>query len=412
MLEKLFPRFHARYRALPVLGPSLESLATYLVDLGFTGRPLVRHIRTAGHIDRLLRAQGCRELGDVFRDRLRSCVHGSGNDRQKACLASTVRLLERHLEDIGVLAPVPTLAQDSRLTHYTAFLRHTRGLAESTIAAHLLTARALLTFGDTLIPSPTAALTQELLERFVESTARRVGRATMQHVVAQLRGFLRFLALRGEAPPELATRIDTPRVYRGEKLPRSLPWETVEAFLRSIDRSTAMGRRDFAMFSLIATYGLRSAEVVALCLEDIEWRSGRLRVAQQKTRQPLWLPLTDEVGGSLIAYLRDGRPEVPFREVFVRHRAPTGILKPTAVAEAFQGRARRSGLAIPFKGAHCLRHSFAVHLLRQGTSLKTIGDILGHRSAESTCVYLRLAVEDLRGVALSLPTCSLREVHS
>ena len=80
-----------------------------------------------------------------------------------------------------------------------------------------------------------------------------------------------------------------------------------------------------------------------------------------------------------------------------------GLLKPTAVTEAFQGWSKRSGLQIPFQGVHCLRHSYAVYLLRSGISLKTIGDLLGHRTLESTCVYLRLAVEDLRDVALDLP---------
>jgi site-specific recombinase XerD len=84
-------------------------------------------------------------------------------------------------------------------------------------------------------------------------------------------------------------------------------------------------------------------------------------------------------------------------------RAPAGVLKPTAVTEAFQSVVRRSGLSIPFQGAHCLRHSFAVHLLKNGTPLKTIGDILGHRTAESTSMYLRLATGDLREVSLAVP---------
>jgi integrase len=181
----------------------------------------------------------------------------------------------------------------------------------------------------------------------------------------------------------------------------------VRSFLAAIDRSTPMGKRDYAMFLLIATYGLRSSEVTALRLGDIEWRAGHLRVSRPKTQTPLLLPLTDEIGAALIDYLRNARPELPHREVFLRVRAPAGLLKPTAVTEAFQGWTRRSGLPIPYKGAHCLRHSLAVHLLRQGASLKTIGDLLGHRSAESTCVYLRLHVEDLRHVALDLP----KEVH-
>jgi site-specific recombinase XerD len=226
------------------------------------------------------------------------------------------------------------------------------------------------------------------------------------------------LAAAGEIPTGLDTQIDTPRVYRGEQLPRALPWDTVRALLQAIDRTTPLGRRDYAIFLLMATYGLRACEIVALTLDDVEWRAERLRIPQRKTRGSLWLPLTDEVGAALLDYVRHGRaalnvrrqrvpfqggPQRTYREVFLRGRTPTGVLKPTAVTEAFQAWSTRSGLAIPFQGAHCLRHSYAVHLLRSGLSLKTIGDLLGHRTLESTCVYIRLAVDDLRGVALDLP---------
>jgi integrase/recombinase XerD len=149
----------------------------------------------------------------------------------------------------------------------------------------------------------------------------------------------------------------------------------------------------------------------------VEWRARRLRVRQRKTGSVLWLPLTDEVATALMEYLRHGRPQLAvrryrrgfqiepskYREVFLRCRTPAGALKSTAITEAFQAWSRRSGLKIPFQGVHCLRHSYALHLLRSGLSLKTIGDLLGHRSSESTCVYLRLATDDLREVALSFP---------
>jgi len=201
----------------------------------------------------------------------------------------------------------------------------------------------------------------------------------------------------------LDTMIDTPRVYRGERLPRSLPWKTAQSFLAAIDRSTPMGRRDYAMFLLVTTYGLRTSEVAALRLDDIEWRAGRLRVPRPKMKTPIVLPLTKEVGAALIEYLRRDRPDLPHRELFLRCRAPAGPLAPTAVTEAFQAWTRRAGLPIPYQGPHCLRHSLAVHLLREGTSLKAIGDLLGHRSIESTCVYLRLHVGDLRDAALEVP---------
>ena len=123
----------------------------------------------------------------------------------------------------------------------------------------------------------------------------------------------------------------------------------------------------------------------------------------RKTGQLLVLPLTDAVGDILVQYLRHGRPQTPFREVFLKVRAPIEPLKYTGVNDAYSGCVKRSGLKLPFMGIHCLRHSYALHLLRQGTSLKTIGDLLGHRTAESSCVYLRLDIEDLRDVALDLP---------
>ena len=209
--------------------------------------------------------------------------------------------------------------------------------------------------------------------------------------------------LQGEVAPGLDACIDQPRVYRGEQIPRALPWQTVQTLLAAIDRTTAMGRRDYAMFLLMATYGLRASEVTAVHLDHIAWRARQFRVLRSKTQTPIVLPLTLEVGAALLDYLRHVRPSCAHREVFLRVRKPCGPLRPTGVGEAFQGWRRRSALGIPDGGAHCLRHSLALHLLRQGTSLKAIGDLLGHRSMESTCVYLRLHVDDLRAAALDLP---------
>jgi len=173
--------------------------------------------------------------------------------------------------------------------------------------------------------------------------------------------------------------------------------------LRSIDITSAIGLRDYAMFLLIAAYGLRASEVVALTLDDVAWRKGILRIHQRKTASPLELPLTNEVSAALVKHLKRNTPPAPYRRIFLRMRAPMGVLKPTAITEAFQSMVRRSGLTVLSQGPHCLRHSFAVHLLKNGTPLKTIGDILGHRTAESTSMYLRLATGDLREVALAVP---------
>ena len=403
MLEELFPRVHHRYGSLPILGSTLDGFTAWLMRGGYPQLRVRRQIRTTRRIERALQERGVDSLRNVTREQLHACAPACAQDAPD--LAATVRSLARYLEERGFFpAPDPPGRTEAKLEGYRTYLEEVRGFASSTVAQHLRTASQFLKHvGFEAQPSRLAALALGDIESFVRAAGERLSRESLQHEIAHLRSFLRFLATRGETPSGLETQIDTPRVYRGERLPRALPWETVRAFLDSIDRSTAIGRRDYAIFLLIATYGLRAGEIVALTLDDVEWRAGQIRVAQRKTATPLLLPLMDAVGQALLDYLRYGRPALPCRTIFLRHRAPAGVLKATAVTEAFQAWSRRSRLRIPFQGPHCLRHSYAVHLLRQGIALKTIGDILGHRSAESTCVYLRLAIDDLRDAALPLP---------
>jgi site-specific recombinase XerD len=245
------------------------------------------------------------------------------------------------------------------------------------------------------------------VEAFVTSFGGRVGRGRMGHVVGALRTFLRFLAASGDAPAGLDAQVESPRIYRGERLPRALAWETVRTFLNSIDRTTPKGRRDYAMFLLVATYGLRASEIRGLDLDDVAWRSRQIRVPRPKVGTPLLLPLTDQAGAALLDYLRC-RPASTHRSLFLRVVFPLGPLGLGAVGDAFHTWAHRAGIRLPARGGpHCIRHALALHMLREGASLKTIGDLLGHRSPESTGVYLRLDVDDLRDVALPLPAASV-----
>ena len=403
MLRELFPRFHGRILAQPILGPFLDGFSEWLFQHGHTKVAVRRHIRTARILEGRLADAGIQSAEELTRSTLRDCLPSySRDDVGRAALVSA---LDRYLLAEGRFNRDPLCPREEKAMAYGEHLRKARGFAPSTVHQHTNTAIAFLDhlhYEGSL--ETLAHINASVIESFVKSTGQRIGRTSLQHSIAQVRGFLRYLALRGEASQGLDTQIDSPRVYRGDCLPRALPWETVKAFLRAIDRSTPMGMRDFAIFLLIVTYGMRANEVVGLQLEDIEWRKERIRVFQRKTGGNLFLPITDTVGTGLINYLQNGRPNLPCREVFLRARAPEGILMPTAVNEAFQAWGRRGGLGIPFQGPHCLRHSLAVHLLQQGASLKEIGDLLGHRNAESTCIYIRLAVEDLRDVALPLPT--------
>ena len=205
--------------------------------------------------------------------------------------------------------------------------------------------------------------------------------------------------------PGLGRSLCLPRVYAAQRLPRALPWNTVQAFLASTDRNAPTGRRDYAMFLLVATYGLRRSEIVGLRLDNVRWQESAFHVQRPKVRAPIHLPLTKEAGAALLDYLRYERPPTAWREVFLRIRRPIAPLSPGGVSAAFELWKQRRGLYMAeCGGPHCLRHSLAVHLLRQHTPLKTIGDLLGHRSPATAATYLRLNVEDLRDAALELPS--------
>lgn len=403
MLVELFPRVHARFSSLPLLGSHVEGFVIWLHAQGHSSLPICRRMREAPRVDKRLRGRGVRTLDDVSRVQLLELAPRDSQDDMY--LAALVRSLAEYLAEQGVLADAVKTSSQVLVDTYRDHLDHVRGLAKITLAHHASSAAKFLAFIDyDSDPGVLRRLKPRRLEAFIKAMAPRVCRESLQHSVSHLRSFLRFLVGRDAIADGLGATIDTPRVYRGERLPRSLPWKIVQSFLAAIDRSTPMGRRDYAMFLLITTYGLRTSEVAALRLDDIEWRAGRLRVPRPKVKTPIELPLTKEVGAAIIEYLRRGRPDLPHREVFLRVRSPAGTLAPTAVTEAFQGWTRRAGLPIPYQGPHCLRHSLAVHLLRKGTSIKAIGDLLGHRSAEATCVYLRLNVADLRDAALEVPS--------
>lgn len=402
MLVQLFPRMHRRYSSLRLLGPILDDFVSWLQARGYPPLAVRRHVRAARRMEQRWSRRGVRSLWAIRRTDFQVCTPGHAQDDPD--LAAVARVLVAYFEEHGLLPCEPRSEIPQEITEYQRHLAALRGLAPSTISDHLATASEFLRFVADKVPRISLLqLSPTDLEAFVQQLAGRVGRASLQHLVAHVRSFLRWLAVHGHAPKGLDSQIDTPRVYRQEQLPRALRWETVRALLQSIDRTTSIGRRDYAMLLLIATYGLRTSEIVALTLDDVAWRRGELRVPRRKVDGVLVLPLTDDVGDAILDYVQHGRPTQPTRVVFLRARPPAGVLKPTAVTEVFQTCSRRSGLAIPFQGPHCLRHSLAVQLLREGVSLKAIGDVLGHRTVESTCLYLRLATEDLRDVALSLP---------
>jgi integrase/recombinase XerD len=404
MLRSLLPKAHHKFLSLPVLGPITDGFDDWLAASGFTRGSRKFSIRMLPPVDANLRRRSVDKVAKLSHPVLQDCWKALM--KIYPCGAGTVHTLERYLVASGLMVDgretIATPETSTLTEEYVNHLRQVRGFAASTVSSHRRTTECFLQH---LKEAGTAVrrIQASNIESYIAEAGRRLSRATLQHEIAALRGFLRFLTMDGRAPAGLDRNIDTPRLYRLEQLPRALPWETVRTLLQSVDTTSPMGLRDYAMFLLIATYGLRASEVVSINLDDIHWRQSILRIHQRKTSSPLELPLTNEVLSALVKHLKRTPPPAPYRRVFLRMRAPMGVLKPTAVAEAFQALVRKSGLSASYQGPHCLRHAYALHLLRNGTPLKTIGDILGHRTAESTSMYLRLATGDLREVALTVP---------
>jgi len=219
-----------------------------------------------------------------------------------------------------------------------------------------------------------------------------------------LRSFLRFLFLLGETGTDLALAIPMVRQWRLSSVPRHLPARDVERLLRACNRSSATGRRDYAVLLLLARLGLRASEVIALELEDVRWREAEL-VVRGKGLVRDRLPLLPDVGAAIALYLKKDRPLVRCRRVFLCRRAPhRGFAHPSTVSTIVVRRLVGAGLAPAVRGAHLLRHSLATTMVRRGASLAEIGQVLRHRSANTTEIYAKLDFEALRDVAMPWPT--------
>jgi len=229
-------------------------------------------------------------------------------------------------------------------------------------------------------------------------------------MISVVRCFLRYVQECGILQDDVATTV--PKSYHCSyaKIPSVWSAEEVEALLAQVDRGSPQGKRDYAILLLAARLGMRVGDIIRLRLEHLRWDEGRIEFSQSKTRQPLVLPLSEEVGWALIDYLRNGRPAVAHREVFLACNPP---FRPFAHGNNLQylltRYRRQAGIAVDPRrpgGLHRLRHSLASRLLQAGTPLTTISDILGHRSSESTYIYTKVNLPQLQ-------TCALdpEEVH-
>jgi len=287
---------------------------------------------------------------------------------------------------------------------YQEWLRVQRGLAKASIDALMWEGRHFLSwYTERTHATSFMGLSIRDIDAYFEIRAPGLRRRSLKDVAERLRSLMRFLHRTGRTAVDLAPQIIGPMLYAYEAIPSALSSDQISAVLKATreDRSP-MGLRDHAILLLLSTYGMRAGEITRLRIEDIDWRAETLRIRHSKTGTLSLLPLMTPVGKALLNYLRGGRPKTDAREVFIRMRAPYRPL--SVIYNEIRRRLEAAGVKPCGKcGPHAFRHARAVTLLRASVPRKVIGDLLGHRSAEATIPYLKLATEDLRAIALEIP---------
>lgn len=315
-----------------------------------------------------------------------------------------LRPLLAHLGRLGVIgepdAPPPVDDVEVVVAGFRTYLVRERGLVEGTVQMYVRVARALLGEHRDVVRADRVGLNVRDVTAFVSRVGERQSLSSARQTVSALRALLRFLQLEGLTEVALDHAVLSV-AGRGARLPRGIAMSEVARLLASCDRRRAKGRRDYAILMLLSRFGLRAGEVVAMELDDIDWRAGEL-VVHGKGRREDRLPLPDDVGEALSAYLRRGRPRSDSRRLFLGCFAPhAGFASSGAVTGVLADACVRSG--VPYASPHRLRHSVATEMLRAGAPLTEIGQILRHRSAAVTAIYAAVDHTQLRTLARAWP---------
>lgn len=413
MLDQVFHAAHVRERLRSgEVGSALDDLAAFLLQRGHSKQVVQKYVRAAAHFGDWLQQERLPLVAVRAEASLRFLAeHRTGCrcririGEQTATLRAAVdhllflltgqRFLGRTRERAGPVDPM--------LEAFELHLRETRGLAASTCLGYLSRVDAFLRWLPGPGPLDPTRLKPADLTGYVTSVATHVRPATTKQVGNALRSFIRYLRMRGLCEGRLTGAVPSVPYWRLSQLPKVLSDEQVRGLLEAFDQATVLGRRDYAIALCLLQLGLRSSEVVRLSLDDLDWRSGTVRLAG-KPRRTRILPLPAGLARALVAYLRRGRPRAAIRQVFVRHTTPVGEpLTTRAVRSVIRSAWRRAGIPVPSQGTHALRHTAATRLLRSGATLKDIADILGHRSIDTAAVYTKVDLGRLGDVASPWP---------
>jgi site-specific recombinase XerD len=398
-----------------VLGSHVSAYVDYLSEHGYSAHTIGFYLHSVAHFSHWLakRKIGLPRINEALVRRfltvhLQDCdCEGRCRKKQDGTLSAALRHLLRVLRLKGCIPPgvgSNSRAVQEELDRFDLYLARVCGLAPKTrlLRTHYLGKLLTNRFKHGLIDP--AVLKPKDIEQFVMRHAEGCTKGSIQVICSCLRAYLRFLAFEGNRTEALLAAVPRIRHWRLASLPKGLTDQELKQFLAAFDRTTANGRRNYAMARCLVDLGLRVGEVNRLKLEHFDWRHGTLQIVGAKGRRADILPLPVETGRAIVQYLRKARPKCRCGALFTRHTAPVDRpLTAEIVSWAMRCAYARAGLSKPWPGSHALRHSFACRLLNAGASLKEIADVLRHRSLNSTTIYTKVDRKRLTAVALPWP---------
>jgi integrase/recombinase XerD len=386
------------------LGPYAKGFRAELARRGYATSSAVNQLKLVAHLSRWMATEGlsARELAPVEVERY-VAARRAARYRHNLSAQGLGPLLE-YLRGRGVVAeptpPSPATPAERLLDDYASYLVAERSLAPGTVRYYLRFACLFCSSVSKDGELDAGAIATGDVSRFVVEQCSRRSVGSARTLVMALRSLLRFLFVAGLSATPLVGAVPAVAPWRERSLPQGLSPAAVARLLRSCDRRSGTGRRDYAILVVLVRLGLRAGEVAALELDDIDWRRGELVVRGKGDRHER-LPLPVDVGEALAGYLRRGRPHCEDRHLFLRVKAPTTGLKGDGVTKIVHAACRRAGL--PVIGAHQLRRTNACETLRRGGSLAEVGEVLRQRSAFTQALYAKVDRAALEQVARPWP---------
>jgi site-specific recombinase XerD len=339
-----------------------------------------------------------RQITNFIDQHLPQCTCPAPVQRSRYQMRAAMRQLSTVVRDAGVQQDEhPIGPVDEQLRHFDDHLLHAKGLARSTRHQRAKIVRAMLSMTSNAV-TPSA----EELRQFLTQELLRVSPASGGVTATTVRSYLRFRALKGDRVEHLLPIVASPAHWRLAPLPQTLTPDEVDQLLGAFPADLPSRLRCYALVRCVVDLGLRSSEVIALALDDIDWIGGTVRISHGKSRRVDMLPLPQATGSAIADYLRAERPRTASRRVFVRHVAP--VDEPVAagvVRRAVRGAYRRAGL--PYTRVHILRHTLASRLLNTGGTLKEVADVLRHRELNTSLIYAKVDFNRLAAVVMPWP---------